>query len=301
MKSRRPSICCWTSFSSTGRARCRRRWRTGSRRRRRRPRPAAPAGRGRPSRRLEPALSALTGGAGVCGRGAVRGGGARRVRPSARVASVAASARVASSAPPVASARVASVVSPCSPASSALRQLERRGVAGLGLALQAQPDRVVELGRDLGPVVGDRLDRLLLLLERQLGQRAVLVRQPPGEELVGADPERVDVRRRPGLVAARLLGREVGGGAEHRADLGDARLLGRLGDAEVGQLGGARLAARPAGCRASRRGARRRRGGRSRGRGRRRARSAPPPRSSSCLCSRSRSAQEGPSTYSMTM
>ena len=44
----------------------------------------------------------------------------------------------------------------------------------------------------------------------------------------------------PGLLAAGLLGREVGGGAEHRADLGDARLLGRLGDAEVGELDGAR-------------------------------------------------------------
>ena len=40
----------------------------------------------------------------------------------------------------------------------------------------------------------------------------------------------------PGLLAASLLRREVGGRAEHRADLGDARLLGRLGDAEVGEL-----------------------------------------------------------------
>ena len=42
--------------------------------------------------------------------------------------------------------------------------------------------------------------------------------------------------RGPGLLAAGLLGREVGGRAEHRADLGDARLVGGPRDAEVGEL-----------------------------------------------------------------
>ena len=77
---------------------------------------------------------------------------------------------------------------------------------------------------------------LALLLERELGQRGGLIGQAPGDQLVGDDPERVQVGARPGLLAARLLGRQVGGGAEHRADLGDAGLLGRLGDAEVGEL-----------------------------------------------------------------
>ena len=58
------------------------------------------------------------------------------------------------------------------------RHLERRAVAGLGLAGQADADRAVELGRHLGAVDRDRLDGVLLLLERQLGERRVLVRQP---------------------------------------------------------------------------------------------------------------------------
>ena len=61
----------------------------------------------------------------------------------------------------------------------------------------------------------------MLLLERELGQRLRLVGQAAGEQLVGDDAERVEVGARAGLLAARLLGREVGGGAEHRADLGD--------------------------------------------------------------------------------
>ena len=63
-----------------------------------------------------------------------------------------------------------------------------------------------------------------------------LVGQAPGDQLVGDHAERVEVRRGAGLLAARLLGGEVGGGAQHRAHLGDARLLGRLGDPEVGEL-----------------------------------------------------------------
>ena len=158
-----------------------------------------------------------------------------------------------------------------SPGLDRLGHLERARVAGRGIALERQPHGVVELRRDIGPVVRDRRDRVLLLLERQLRERGVLVRQPPGEELVRAHAQRVDVRRRPRLLAACLLRRQVRGRAEHRADLGDARLLGRLGDPEVRELGGAHLLGRTAGCPASRLGARHPRGARSRGRGRRRA------------------------------
>ena len=58
----------------------------------------------------------------------------------------------------------------------------------------------------------------------------------PGEQLVGDDAERVEIRRGTGLLAAPLLGREVRRGAEHGADLGDARLVGCAGDAEVREL-----------------------------------------------------------------
>ena len=75
-------------------------------------------------------------------------------------------------------AGVASVTSPCRPGVQRLGHLERGGVAGLGLARQAHADGAVQLRRHLGPVHRDRLDRLLLLLERQLGERRVLVRQP---------------------------------------------------------------------------------------------------------------------------
>ena len=52
-------------------------------------------------------------------------------------------------------------------------------------------------------------------------------------------PERVQVAARVGLGALGLLGREVGGGAHDRADLGEVVLAGgvhRPGDAEVGDL-----------------------------------------------------------------
>src|SRR5207237_3042976 len=46
--------------------------------------------------------------------------------------------------------------------------------------------------------------RLLLLLERQLGERGGLVWQPPGDELVGDDAQRVQVGGGPGFLAAHL-------------------------------------------------------------------------------------------------
>ena len=100
----------------------------------------------------------------------------------------------------------------------------------------ANADRLRELARHARVELVERHRRLALLLERQLRQRGRLVRQPPRQQLVGDDAERVDVGARAGLLAARLLGREVGGGAEHRPDLGDARLVDRAGDPEVGEL-----------------------------------------------------------------
>jgi hypothetical protein len=51
----------------------------------------------------------------------------------------------------------------------------------------------------------ERRRALLLLLERQLGQRR-LERQAAGEQLVGDDAERVDVGARAGLLAAPCSG-----------------------------------------------------------------------------------------------
>jgi len=88
----------------------------------------------------------------------------------------------------------------------ALARVERqRAVDGLPERLR---DRRVEL-------VEERR-RLLLLLERELGQRRGLVGEAAREQLVGDDAERVEVRRRPGVLAARLLRREVGGRARSR-------------------------------------------------------------------------------------
>ncbi len=85
-------------------------------------------------------------------------------------------------------------------------------------------------------MVGQARRRAGLLQAREVGQRRGLVRQPAGHQLEADDAERVEVGGRAGGLAPRLLGRQVGRGAEHRADLRDVRLLGGLGDAEVGEL-----------------------------------------------------------------
>ena len=67
---------------------------------------------------------------------------------------------------------------------------------------------------------------LALGLERHLAR----------EHLVEADPERVDVGLLRHLLAQRLLGRDVVGGAEHAASGGEAAVVERPGDSEVGDL-----------------------------------------------------------------
>ena len=63
-----------------------------------------------------------------------------------------------------------------------------------------------------------------------------LERRLAGEHLVEQDAERVDVRAGVDVLAHRLLGRDVVGGAEHPARLGEPVGLERAGDAEVGDL-----------------------------------------------------------------
>ena len=121
--------------------------------------------------------------------------------------------------------------SPRAPSRSIARPSRRR--VGVALARVDAPARSPPPGparrRPSATELVERRRRLALLLDRQLRQRGGLERQAPGDQLVGDDAQRVEVGGRPGLLAAALLGRQVGGGAEHRADLRDARLLGRLG------------------------------------------------------------------------
>src|SRR5215207_10292666 len=56
-----------------------------------------------------------------------------------------------------------------------LGHLERARVATGGVALEREAHGVVELRRNVGPIVRDRRDRVLLLLERELRERGVLV------------------------------------------------------------------------------------------------------------------------------
>ena len=124
---------------------------------------------------------------------------------------------------------------------SALKAVRKcgSGVEPVGLVAFEGPHHGRAHGLGNVGVVGAGRQRLLVLLpDCQLGQRGSLVGQAAGQELVEHDSERVHVGRGGGLFAPDLLGSEVGGGADHRADLGDAGLLGRPGDAEVGQLAG---------------------------------------------------------------
>jgi hypothetical protein len=60
-----------------------------------------------------------------------------------------------------------------------------------------------------------------------------------GDELVEGGAEGVEIAPRVGRAPERLLRRHVGGGADHHALVGEARALGRDGEAEVTELGGA--------------------------------------------------------------
>ena len=115
---------------------------------------------------------------------------------------------------------------------------ERVDVAVLGLVLERPQDRLRERLGDVLLVAGRRQRPLVLAADRQLGEAVALVGEPGGEQLVGDDAERVDVGDRRRLLAAGLLGRQVGGGADDRADLREPRLLGGPGDPEVGELDG---------------------------------------------------------------
>ena len=108
--------------------------------------------------------------------------------------------------------------------------------AGLGLDGQRHGHRHGQLTRHQWVELLQWDRRLALLLEGELGQRRGFVGQPTRQELIGDDAQRVDVGPRAGLFAPGLFGGQVGGGAEDRAHLGNARLVGGPSDPEVGQL-----------------------------------------------------------------
>ena len=73
------------------------------------------------------------------------------------------------------------------------------------------------------------------VLHRDRDRRVALERHAAREHLVEHDAERVDVGLRADAAPARLLGREVLGRADDRADLGHLRVAG-VRDAEIGDL-----------------------------------------------------------------
>ena len=102
---------------------------------------------------------------------------------------------------------------------------------------RAQHGRRERLGHR-GVVRGGGERAFGLAADRQLGKARALPGQPSREHLVDHDAERVDVGGGGRFAAARLLGSQVSGGAHDGSDLGDARLFGGTGDAEVRQLYG---------------------------------------------------------------
>ncbi len=96
-------------------------------------------------------------------------------------------------------------------------------------AIEDGVDRGRQLRRGLRRLLGLVLD----VLARLRGHRAAGERPGAGQQLVGDDGERVAVAGGGRGVAERLLGREVGGGAEHLAGLRHVRVVGEARDPEV--------------------------------------------------------------------
>ena len=95
---------------------------------------------------------------------------------------------------------------------------------------------ILEPGRRDRCKLPERRDRALGLLGEELGQAVRLVRRPPRQQLVEHGAEGVDVGGRSHLVARSLLGRQVGGCAEHGPGLRQLRSVERAGDPKVGDF-----------------------------------------------------------------
>ncbi len=108
-------------------------------------------------------------------------------------------------------------------------------VAVSGLLGERTDNHEIEVVRHFGTVLGRRLGYLGEMLHRDLDRGFSGERHRPGQKLVEDDSGRVQIRCLIDRCAARLLGREVLGGADDRALL---RHLARAGarDAEVRHL-----------------------------------------------------------------
>ena len=96
-----------------------------------------------------------------------------------------------------------------------------------------RPGPARPVGR-LGAGIADRRRLVAHVARGDVGEARAAERRPAGQHLVQHDAERVEVGARVDLAPQRLLGRHVLAGAEHAAGLGQAGLLQRAGDPEVG-------------------------------------------------------------------
>ena len=90
----------------------------------------------------------------------------------------------------------------------------------LGVLRERPQDDRIELVGDLRALRRGRFGHGREMLHRHFQRRVARERDAAGQHLVEDDPGGVDVRRRPRRRAARLLGRQVLGGADDRAGLG---------------------------------------------------------------------------------
>jgi hypothetical protein len=107
------------------------------------------------------------------------------------------------------------------------------------LLLEQLEHQRLEIRRHLGPVPGRRHRPRVQVLADHRHRVVPHEGGPPGQHLVQRGAEGVEIRARRDAAADGLLGRHVGGGAHHRALLGDAGAIERDGEAEVAELDGA--------------------------------------------------------------
>ena len=160
--------------------------------------------------------------AAATGRGGREGGGVRSLGASLRVAVV----------PPATTpVRLRGVGVSDSPS----RSTNSADVLQRSSGSLAMPRSMTSSTRSVSPGSSSETARRVVLdVGACLGSEVLgLERFLAGQQLEGDDGERVAVRGGGRGLAHRLLGGEVGGGAEHLAGLGDLLLPGEAGDAEV--------------------------------------------------------------------
>src|SRR5438552_4223245 len=118
-----------------------------------------------------------------------------------------------------------------------VREVERGGVARVGIPLQRPAQRLVEVRRQIGPELAERQRLVAQARDHHLLGVAPLERQPAGEHLEADDAEGVDVGARVERSPADLLRAHELRGAEDDAGRGELRDRGigtaLLGEAEV--------------------------------------------------------------------